>query len=92
MSEMIEAHVPFAASNKPPFDKSYAGDTTAQAVLTDAETYFGVSTDGTTRYYLFAAGQEVSASATLRDLLHANGGGEHEHKLTLKLRTETISG
>ena len=64
----------------------------AGTVLTDAERHFEVTTDGTTRYYLFAAGQEVSPSTTLRDLLHAGGQDSHEHKLTLKLRTETISG
>jgi hypothetical protein len=92
MAELIEAHVPFAASTKPPFDQSYPEETVAETVLGDAERYFQVTTDGTTRYYLFAAGQEVSPSTTLRDLLHAGGQGSHEHKLTLKLRTETISG
>lgn len=92
MPEQIETHIPFAASDKVPFDRSYAEETAASTVLADAEKYFGVTTDGTTRYYLFAAGQEIAPATTLRELVHGNGQDKHEHKLTLKLRTETISG
>lgn len=91
---MTETDVPFAASDKATFTHTYSDDTTAQVVLTAAEQYYEVTHDGTTRYYLFAQGQEISPSTTLHELVHGQGGEHSGHvkKIQLKLRTETISG
>jgi len=84
----IETTVTFASASAP-YHHHYGAGTLASQVLQDALTSFGIVTDGTTRYYLFLAGVEISGTAVLGDLLPEHG---HEHELKLALRTETISG
>lgn len=85
----INTHVTFAAASHPYVHK-YAADATAAQVLTDALASFGITTDGTTRYYLLFNGAEIPGTATLNSLVTGERG--HEHQITLALRTETISG
>ncbi len=85
----INTHVTFAAATHP-YVHAYPPDTTAAQVLTDALAAFGITTDGTTRYYLLFNGTEVAGTATLGSLVTGEKG--HAHQITLALRTETISG
>lgn len=85
----INTHVTFAVAARP-YVHVYAADATAAQVLTDTLTAFGITTDGTTRYYLLFNGTEVPGTATLDSLV--TGETAHEHQITLALRTETISG
>jgi len=85
----INTHVTFAAAAHP-YVHVYAPDATAAQVLTEALASFGITTDGTTRYYVLFNGTEVPGTATLDSLVTGDKG--HEHQITLALRTETISG
>jgi hypothetical protein len=88
-TKQIQTVVTFAAAAKP-YHHAYEPEAAANEVLTDALASFHISADGTTRYYLLHAGDEVGPADTLGQLVAAENG--HPHELTLALRTETISG
>lgn len=87
--EDVEVHVTFAAANKP-YNHKYEAIATISAVLQGAMTFFEIQTDGTSRYFLLAGGNEQDPNTTIGAL--AEGGPGHSHSLKLSLRTETTSG
>lgn len=87
--EDVEVHVTFAAANKP-YNHKYEATATISAVLQGAMAFFGIQTDGTSRYFLLAGGNEQDPGTTVGSL--AEDGAGHSHSLKLSLRTETTSG
>ncbi|MEW2386592.1 hypothetical protein AB0873_31840 [Micromonospora sp. NPDC047707] len=81
----IKVTVTFAAAERP-YRHEYAGSVTIGTVLGDSLAAFGVTADGTTRYYLKHDGDEVPVDKTVGEI------AGHAHALHLKLRTETIQG
>lgn len=87
--EDVKVHVTFAATGKP-YNHKYEPTTTISTVLQDAMTFFGIQTDGTTRYFVLAGGDEQEPGTTVGAI--ADVGPGHSRSIKLSLRTETISG
>jgi hypothetical protein len=87
----VATTVVFAAA-KEAFEREYTSTTPASEVLTHALHAFEISTDGTSRYYLLHNGVEVAADQMIGALADEHASGLRHRELTLKLRTETISG
>jgi hypothetical protein len=85
----VEVHVTFAAAGKP-YNHKYEATTTIATMLQDALTFFGIQTDGTTRYFFLADGDEQDPTTTVGAIAEAGPG--HSKSIKLSLRTETISG
>jgi hypothetical protein len=86
----VTTKVVFAAAREA-FEREYTSTTQAGEVLAHALHAFEISTDGTSRYYLLHNGVEIAADQMIGAL--AEHASEHDRRaLTLKLRTETISG
>ena len=81
----IETTVTFAAAERP-YHHTYDPATAIGDVLTDALKSFGITSDGTSRYYLLHDGVEVPPTSTVGEV------AGHAHGLRLALRTETIQG
>jgi hypothetical protein len=77
--------VAFAAANGP-YRHPYAPHVTMATVQEDALKDFGITIDGSTRYYLLYNGAEVAPASTIGQV------AGHAHDLRLRLRTETIQG
>lgn len=85
----VVVHATFAAATKP-FNEQYGSTTTIATVLQDALAFFTIQTDGTTRYFFIANGDEQGPSTTLGEIAENLPG--HSRSIKLSLRTETISG
>jgi len=85
----VEVHVTFAAAGKP-YNHKYDPTTTIATVLQDALTSFGIHSDGTSRYFFLADGDEQEPDTTVGAIAEAGPG--HSRSIKLSLRTETISG
>lgn len=85
----VQVHVTFAAAGKP-YNHNYDADTTIVTLLQDALAFFEIGTDGTSRFFLLAGGNEQDPNTTVGSL--AEGGHGHSRSLKLSLRTETTSG
>lgn len=87
----VATKVVFAAAREA-FEREYTSVTAAGEVLAHALHAFEISTDGTSRYYLLHNGVEVAADQRIGALVDEHAAGHQRRELTLKLRTETISG
>jgi hypothetical protein len=87
----VATTVTFAAAREA-FEREYSSTTPASEVLAHALHAFEISTDGTSRYYLLHSGVEVAADQMIGALVDEHIDHHHHRELTLKLRTETISG
>ena len=85
----VEVHVTFAAAGKP-YNHKYEPTTTISTVLQDAMTFFGIHTDGTTRYFILTGGDVQEPGTTVAAIAEAGPG--HSRSIKLSMRTETISG
>lgn len=85
----VVVHATFAAASKP-FNEKFSSTTTVAAVLEVVMTFFKITSDGTTRYYFVASGEEVNLDTTVGQI--AQDGPGHSRSIKLSLRTETISG
>ncbi|QGX08834.1 hypothetical protein EEW87_17670 (plasmid) [Janibacter melonis] len=85
----VVVHVTFAAANQP-YNQKFPASATLAEVLTSAMTFFGIHTDGTSRYFLLAAGSEQDPGTTVSVL--AEGQPGQSRSIKLSLRTETTSG
>ena len=88
---VVATKVVFAAA-KEEFEREYSSTTPASEVLAHALHAFEISNDGTSRYYLLHNGVEVAADQMIGALADEHASGHRRRELTLKLRTETISG
>jgi hypothetical protein len=88
---VVATKVVFAAAEEA-FEREYASTTPASEVLAHALHAFEISTDGTSRYYLLHNGVEVAADQMIGALADEHAREHGRRELTLKLRTETISG
>jgi hypothetical protein len=87
----VRTTVTFAAAREA-FKREYTSTTPAGDVLAHALHAFEITTDGTTRYYLLHGGVEVAADQMIGALVDEHSDHHRHDELTLKLRTETISG
>lgn len=85
----VVVHATFAAATKQ-FNEKFSAATTIATVLMSVLAFFNIESDGTTRYYLVANGDEQEPGATVGDI--AEDGPGHSRSIKLSLRTETISG
>jgi len=81
----VAVKVTFAAADHP-YDHEYPRLTLIGTVLDDSLKAFGVTADGTTRYYFKHDGDEVPVDKTVGEI------AGQARDLHLKLRTETIQG
>ncbi|GLZ32028.1 hypothetical protein Lesp02_42160 [Lentzea sp. NBRC 105346] len=81
----ITVTVTFATAPKP-FREDFEPRTQLSVVLDAALKEFGITADGTTRYYLLHKDDEPALTVTLADL------AGHAHAVHLRLRTETTQG
>jgi hypothetical protein len=87
----VATTVVFAAAREA-FEREYGSTTESSEVLAHALHAFEISTDGTSRYYLLHNGVEIAADQMIGALADEHGRAHGRRELTLKLRTETISG
>jgi hypothetical protein len=87
----VATKVVFAAAREA-FEREYTSTTPASEVLAHALHAFEISTDGTSRYYLLHNGVEVAADQMIGALADEHATEHPRRQLTMKLRTETISG
>ncbi|WP_392544211.1 hypothetical protein [Oryzobacter telluris] len=85
----VVVHATFAAAPKP-YNEKYSEATTISKVMEDALAFFEIQTDGTTRYYFVANGDEQDPGTTVGEI--AEDGPGQSRSIKLSLRTETISG
>lgn len=85
----VVVHATFAAASKQ-FNEKYSSTTTIATVLAAVLTFFEIESDGTTRYFVVANGDEQDPSTTVGDIV--GDGPGHSRSIKLSLRTETISG
>lgn len=85
----VQVHVTFAAANQP-YNSRYDATATVAEVLEAAMSFFDIQTDGTSRYFLMAGGNEQAPTVMLGAL--AEEGPGHSRSLKFSLRTETTSG
>lgn len=85
----VVVHATFAAATKQ-FNEKYSSTTTIATVLTAVLAFFNIQSDGTTRYFFVANGDEQDPATTVGDI--AEDGPGHSRSIKLSLRTETISG
>jgi len=81
----IKVTVTFAAAEKP-YHHDFDPTEQIGAVLDAALAAFGITSDGTSRYYLLHDGAELASTRTL-DEVAGNARALH-----LRLRTETVQG
>lgn len=85
----IVIHATFAAATKQ-FNEKYSSTTTIATVLAAVLAFFNIQSDGTTRYFFLANGDELDPNTTVGQI--AEDGPDHSRSIKLSLRTETISG
>lgn len=85
----VVVHATFAAASKQ-FNEKYDSTTTVATVLDAALAFFTVQTDGSSRYFFVAHGDELDPTTTVGEI--AQEGPGHSRSIKLSLRTETISG
>lgn len=85
----VVVHATFAAATKP-LNEKFSSTTTVATVLEVVMTFFKITSDGTTRYFFVANGDEVDPNTTVGQI--AKDGPGHSRSIKLSLRTETISG
>jgi hypothetical protein len=85
----VVVHATFAAATKP-FNEKYGPTTTIATVMADVLAFFKIQTDGTTRYFFLANGDEQDPNTTVGAI--AEDGPGHSRSIKLSLRTETVSG
>lgn len=85
----VVVHATFAAANKP-LNEKFSSTTTVATVLEVVMTFFKITSDGTTRYFFVANGDEVDPNTTVGQI--AEDGPGLSRSIKLSLRTETISG
>jgi hypothetical protein len=85
----VVVHATFAAATKQ-FNERYSSTTTIATVLTAVLAFFNIQSDGTTRYFFVANGDDLDPNTTVGQIA-ADGPG-NSRSIKLSLRTETISG
>lgn len=85
----IVVHATFAAATKQ-FNEKYDSAITMATVLAAVLAFFKIESDGTTRYFFVANGDELDPNTTVGQI--AGDGPGHSRSIKLSLRTETISG
>lgn len=85
----VVVHATFAAATKQ-FNEKYSSTTTIATVLAAVLASFHIQSDGTTRYFFVANGDELDPNTTVGQI--ADEGPGHSRSIKLSLRTETISG
>ncbi|PWN02571.1 hypothetical protein DJ010_12715 [Nocardioides silvaticus] len=85
----VVVHATFAAATKQ-FNEKFTSATPLATVLAAVLAFFNIESDGTTRYFFVANGDEQDPSTTVGAI--AEDGPGHSHSVKLSLRTETISG
>ena len=85
----IVVHATFAAATKK-FNERVDSSATIATVLEAVLEFFKIQSDGTTRYFFVANGDELDPNKTVGDI--AEDGPGHSRSIKLSLRTETISG
>src|SRR4051812_44025702 len=85
----VVVHATFAAATKQ-FNERFTSDTSIATVLVAVLAFFNIESDGTTRYFFVANGDEQDPGTTIGAI--AEDGPGHSRSVKLSLRTETISG
>lgn len=85
----VVVHATFAAATKQ-FNQKFASTTTIATVLGAVLGFFNIQSDGSTRYFFVAYGDELDPTSTVGDIV--DDGPGHSASVKLSLRTETISG
>ncbi|RJS45265.1 hypothetical protein [Nocardioides cavernaquae] len=85
----VAVHASFAAATKQ-FNEKFSSVSSIATVLAAALTFFDIRSDGATRYFFVADGDELNPNVTVGEI--AQDGSGHARSIKLSLRTETISG
>jgi hypothetical protein len=85
----VVVHATFAAATKQ-FTEKYSSTTVIGTVLTAVLAYFKIQSDGISRYFFVANGDELDPNTTVGQI--AEDGPGQSRSIKLSLRTETISG
>ena len=88
-NDEVVVHATFAAATKK-FNEKYDSTTTTATVLAAVLAFFGIQSDGATRYFFVANGDELDLNTAVGQI--AEDGPGHSRSIKLSLRTETISG
>ncbi|QWC86568.1 hypothetical protein KLP28_07830 [Nocardioidaceae bacterium] len=85
----VVVHATFAAATKQ-FNQKFTSDASIGQVLAAVLAFLNIESDGTTRYFFVANGDEQDPGTTIGAI--AEDGPGHSRSIKLSLRTETISG